>query len=112
MTSAGNMRDRVTVQRQTAATDDYGNARSAPWVPILTVWADMMERPGAERIASGAIEASRMATVRVRRSDAAAAVTAADRLVARGQVWNIRSIAAIGKDRALIEWTVETGVAT
>lgn len=116
---AGNLRDRVTFQRCAAGDDGHGNVVIGPWADIepeagapLTVWADMLERLGGERLAAGAIEAPRMATIRVRRSAIISTITEADRIIARGMAWNIRSIAAVGRDREAIEFSCEAGTVT
>lgn len=108
---AGRMRDRVTFRRRAATDDGYGNVQSGAWADLLTVWADMLERLGGERLAAGALEAPRMATVRVRRSTETEGVTEADMLRARGQDWAILSIAAVGRDNALLEMTCQAQVA-
>ena len=107
---SGDLRDRVTIQRATTADDGFGNTISG-WSDLLTVWANVRETPGKEIVAAGRIEASRTATIRVRASSQSRGVTAADRLQARGQVWNIRSVAAVGDGRELIEFLCEAGVA-
>lgn len=112
MAAAGKLRDRITIQRATAEDDGYGNVTAGPWADLMTVWADVMERPGGEKIASGALESSRMATIRVRRTSAVMGVRDADRVQARGVDWNIRSIAAVARNNDLIEFLCEAGVAT
>ena len=107
---AGDLRDRVTIQRAATADDGFGNTISG-WSDLLTVWANIRETPGKEAVAAGRIEASRTATIRVRASSQSRNVTAADRVHARGQVWNIRSVAAVGDGRELIEFLCEAGVA-
>lgn len=110
---AGKLRDRVTFQRQASETDDYGNVRGAfENLPNGTVWADVRETPGKERVEAGAVEAMRTATIRVRHSSFTAGITPADRVVARGEIWNIRSATLIGRRPEIVEFLCETGVAT
>ncbi len=109
--TAGRLRDRITVQRLVAGADDYGNAVNG-WADHLTLWADMLEGLGREAVAAGRIESAKTATIRVRRSVDALGITAADRIVARGVAWNIRSIVAVGRSNELIEMLCEAGVAT
>lgn len=106
---AGDLRDRITIQRATSGDDGYGNV-IASWADLATIWANIRETPGKETVAAGRIEASRTATIRVRASSLSRSISAADRVVARGQVWNIRSVIEI--DRATLELLVEAGVAT
>ena len=107
---AGDLRDRVTVQRATQGDDGFGNTISG-WTDLLTIWASVRETPGKEVVAAGRVEASRTATIRVRVSSLSRGVTAADRVRARGQIWNIRSVSAVGDGRELIEFLCEAGVA-
>ena len=108
---SGDLRDRVTVQRATAGDDGFGNVITG-WADLSTVWANVRETPGKEVVAAGRLEASRTATIRVRASSLSRTITAADRVVARGQVWNIRSVAALDDGKELIELLCEVGVAT
>lgn len=110
MVRAGDLRDRITIQRLVAGADDYGNQVDA-WADHLTVWADMREMLGRETVSAGRIESARTATIRVRRSIDTLGITAADRVMARGAVWNIRSIVAIGRTNELLEMLCEAGVA-
>ncbi|WP_226782750.1 phage head closure protein [Oceaniglobus trochenteri] len=112
MARGGSFRDRVTVQRQLESVDAYGNVRG-DWADLGAFWADVRVVPGRERIASGAVEATATATLRLRVSTAARAITAADRFLCRGEVWNIRNEPVVmGARRELIEFTCETGGAT
>lgn len=108
---AGKLDQRITFQRATTGEDGFGNTITG-WTDLITVWANVRETPGKEIVAAGRIEASRTATIRVRASSQSRAVTAADRVIARGQIWNIRSVPAVGDGREMIEFLVEAGVAT
>ncbi|WP_223639217.1 phage head closure protein [Rhodobacter sp. TJ_12] len=106
---------RITIQRATSGDDGYGNVTTgwadmevAPGVP-MKLWADIRETPGKEVVAAGRLEASRTATICVRASSRSRTITAADRIIARGQVWNIRSICAVADGRELIEMLCEAG---
>lgn len=107
---AGDLRDRITVQRVTQGDDEYGNPITG-WVDLLTISADVLEAPGREAIAAGRPEAQRSATIRVRRSPATLAVTEEDRLLCRGRLWNIRSIGAVSRNNMMLEFVCEVGVA-
>ena len=107
---AGDLRDRVTFQRLVSGNDGYGNVVTS-WSDHLTVWADVLETLGRERIAAGRIEAARTATIRVRRSSDSRQLTEADRVSCRGMIWNIRSIAAVGRMNESLEMLCEVGVA-
>ena len=107
---AGRLRDRITVQRVVSGDDGYGNTVES-WAALITIWADVLEQLGREKLASGRPEASRAATIRVRTSTQSLGITAADRIQARDAVWNILSISAVSQDRNLLELLCETGVA-
>jgi SPP1 family predicted phage head-tail adaptor len=109
--TAGQMRERVTFQRQTGGSDIYGNVVTG-WADHLTVWADIRETLGKERVDAGRIEASATATVRIRASNATRALTEADRMIGRGVTWNIRSIVEVGNNRAMLDVLCEKGVAS
>lgn len=127
MASAGKLRERVTFQRKTSPdrttpsdqTDPFGNPidgfgnSTGEFADHLTVWADIRETTGKEMVASGAVESTRTATIRVRYSQATEGIVAADRLVARGAIWNIRSgPVRIGRKAVVLEFLCEAGVAT
>lgn len=109
--TAGKMRERVTFQRVTTGDDGYGNVVTG-WVDHLTVWADMRETTGKERVDAGRVEDSNTATLRIRASAASRALTAADRVTARGETWNIRSIVETSNKRRMLDVLIERGVAT
>ena len=108
---SGQLRERIIIERQSEAPDEYGNV-TGEWADQMTVWADIRETTGKEKVEAGRVEASRMATIRVRRSSQTAAITEADRVQARGVAWNIRSIAQITAKGAMLEMLCEAGAAT
>jgi len=107
---SGRLRDYITVERGVAGSDGYGNTTTS-WVALVNLWADMRETPGKERVEAGRLEAARTATIRVRFDPATADLTEADRIVARGETWNIRSIGQLDRQGAMLEILCETGVA-
>ncbi len=111
MQGAGNLNQIVTFQRAVPWADDYGNTVNA-WADHLSVWADVRETTGKERVDAGRVAEARTATVRIRRSLASLGLTTADRMTYNGGIWNIRSIAEVGRDRAMLDLLVEIGVAS
>lgn len=109
--SAGKLNERVVFGRLVGGVDAYGNPASEWDDDYLTVWADVLETPGREALAAGRVEASRTATMRVRRSPDSLALTEADRVSCRGRVWNIRSIGDVSRNREMLEFVIEVGVA-
>lgn len=108
MNGAGRFRHRVTFNRQTQIDDGYGNV-TGEFAPLFTVWGNVRETTGKERVAAGAVENNRTATIRVRKSTQTAGLTEADQAVARGETWNIRGIANVGIDDAMLDILVEAG---
>lgn len=105
---AGRLRHKIVFERQEEITDDYGNVKG-DWEELLTVWGNLRETTGRERLAAGAIESTRPATLRIRVSTASRFITEADRFVARGSVWNIRSIAFSESSDTFYDILAETG---
>lgn len=108
--SAGKLRDRVAFERPNDTPDDYGNV-STGWTNVTTIWGDVREASGKEKVENGAVQSLRMATVRVRKTTTTSGLTEADRAVFRGQTWNIRSIAQIGRKGSMLDLLCEAGVA-
>lgn len=106
----GRLNTRIVVERPVPGDDGYGNV-VAGWSWLVTLWGDMREASGKEVVAAGREDAPRSAMVIIRRSAVTAGITEADRIVARGAVWNIRTIRAVGNEGALLELHCETGVA-
>lgn len=119
MSRAGRYRDRVALERKAApdgasadenGLDRYGNPVSTEWSEVFTLWGNLREATGKERLAAGRLEAPATATLRVRRSENALLITAEDRVRARGHVWAITA-APIDPDgrRQDLEFTLERG---
>lgn len=114
MVKAGLMRERVVFQRLTeGAVDDYGNPYTG-WAAITngTRWADLREQKGKERISGGALQDRAMATLRVRADSITSAITAADRVIARGITWAIKDAMQVDAKNTLVEFVIEKGVAS
>lgn len=96
-TGAGARDQRVTFQRRSVTTDSMG-VEVPSWADLEPAWAKVLYGTGAERREAGALSAAQTATFRVRSTSALRSVTSADQIVHRnGQVWNITSIALIGR---------------
>lgn len=105
------LRRRVEFQRLDQTSDEYGNVTAGTWAPITTVWGELRETRGRERVLAGALDAPMSGVLRVRRSTQTAAITEADRAVIDGEEWNIRGRRDPDGRRAWIEFDVERGVA-
>lgn len=112
MVKAGLLRERVTFQRLTeGAVDDYGNVYSG-WSDLATRSADLREQKGRERITGGALQDKALATLRVRSDSTTSAITAADRVLARGITWAIKDVMQVDAKDTLIDFVLEKGVAS
>lgn len=103
----GKLRDRVTflgVMPAAGATqfDDYGNEIPAS-SGDLTVWANVRETPGKEKLEAGRLEDQRTATIRVRASSDSRRITAGHQATARGNTWDVKSVAALDDGRQWID---------
>ena len=105
---AGRLRHRVTFQRQAQVPDKYGNIAQG-WTDHLTVWGNLRETTGKERIASGATENIRTATLRVRVSTDSNGLTEADRVIGRGETWDIKGIAHADDKGAMFDMLLQAG---
>jgi|TARA_R110000796_G_scaffold115588_1_gene227698 head-tail adaptor len=112
MARAGLFRDRVTFQRLDSGTvDAYGNVYTG-WANLATRSADLRERTGKEAIEGGALADVSLATMRCRADSVTSAVTAADRVVARGITWAIKNCTQVDAKDTLVEFILEKGVAS
>jgi SPP1 family predicted phage head-tail adaptor len=89
MISAGRLRHRVRIDRLTVTLDSDDGVQTEEWAEVATVPADIQPLSGRELIAADAMDAKSTARIIVRyRPD----LTAADRLVHRGTVYNIDAV--------------------
>ena len=88
MTSAGQLRDRIKIQKR-GGTDEWGNPNPDGWTDHVSVWANVRHQSGSESIRSGADTSIVRASIRIRwRSD----VTAAMRVIHMGAVYEIEAV--------------------
>jgi SPP1 family predicted phage head-tail adaptor len=110
MARAGQMRDRITLQRETEVSDG-GGGYELGWFTVATVWGQLMPERGNERVENGRMEASVGAVLRIRYSSDVAEVSAGWRAVVDGEEYNIRSVTQPDRRNRIIEMTVDRGVA-
>lgn len=106
----GNLDQRITFQRFSVTPDGIGGTTEA-WADIATsptVWAKVTPRIGKEAMVEGRMNASAMATFTIRyRED----ITELDRLIWRGEAWNIRRVMRVSQRGLYLEIDAERGVA-
>jgi len=111
MARSGLFRDRVTFQRMASATDVYGNT-TGDWSNYVSRSAHIIERIGQDDVEGGALQDVAVASLRVRADDTIRAITSADRVIARGVTWAIRSIMQVSSRGDILEMRIEKGVAS
>lgn len=112
MVKAGQYRERAEFQRLSeGAVDAYGNVYT-DWKTLATRWADMREQTGKEDIQGGVLSDVGRATMRVRSDSTTNGVTAADRVLIRGNTWAIKDVIQVDRKATMLEFKLERGVAS
>ncbi len=89
MMQAGQLRDRITIQRKTQGTDSWGAPLPEAWEDYASVWANIRFLSGTESIKAGADVSVVRASIRIRwRQD----VTAGMRVLHAGAVYDIEAV--------------------
>ncbi|MEH6522574.1 phage head closure protein [Sulfitobacter sp.] len=105
---AGALRHQVKFRRRGSQVDDLGNP-VGQFEDLFTVWGNVRETTGKERVAAGSVENLRTATIRIRKSPQTSGITEADQAVTRNEEWNILGIANVGHDDAMLDMLVQAG---
>ena len=111
MARAGLLRDRVTFQRLDAGSDEYGNEYNN-WSDLATRSAELTEKTGQRQVEGGALQDVARATLLCRSDSTTAAITAADRVIARGITWSIQTATQADAKGEMREFVLEKGVAS
>lgn len=110
MTRAGEADQRITFQRFAKTADGIGGLVQA-WANVPqtpTVWAKVTPRLGGESMENGRVAATSVATFTVRyRED----VAETDRILWRGEPWNIRRVMRRSERGQWLDIDAERGVA-
>ncbi len=109
MSKLSDLDQRITFQRFSEAADGIGGVERA-WANLTatpTVWAKVTPRIGKEAMDGGRMNASAMATFTVRYRDD---ITELDRLLWRGEAWNIRRVMRVTQRNLYLEIDAERGV--
>ena len=104
----GELDQRVQIQQQTR-TPDGGGGYVEGWSTTATVWAQVRPLSGRERDQAQQQEADVRYRVRIRYRSG---VTAAERIVWRGQAMQIRSVLEAGPRPLYLDLDCEAGPAT
>lgn len=95
---AGRLRDRITIERATVTTDDYGGEAST-WAELVTLSAQVSNGTGQERREAAQESATVAATFRVRHSGITEGITTTDRIRFDGAAWDIVSNVRVPNER-------------
>jgi len=106
-TGAGELNQRVRVERVTSVPDEGGGSAEA-WVEVAHVWAKVWPVSGGERAAAQQVQAAAMVRVKIRRRTD---VSADMRVIWQGRAHNIRHVADAGPSEPFLTLDCESGVA-
>lgn len=109
--SIGQLRKRCYFERQKKRVDDGGGGYEPVWLPAMTVWGAVVPYGGAERLAAGRLEASSLATLRIRSSAEARSIDESYRVTVDDVPYQIRGIANPDSRNRFLEIQIEGGVA-
>lgn len=93
---AGQLDQRVTVERLSGGVDELGQPLPDTWAPLFTCWAAVEPLAGREYLAAAALLSEVTARVRMRYRPG---ITAADRVIHDGKVYGITSVADVHSSR-------------
>lgn len=86
---AGQLRDRITIQRKTAGTDAWGAPLPEAWADYASLWSNIRHLSGTESIKAGADVSVVRASIRIRwRTD----ITAGMRVLHGAAVYDIEAV--------------------
>jgi SPP1 family predicted phage head-tail adaptor len=87
--NAGKLDRRITLEHVTRAPDAFSTAGAETWVEIGKVWASKKEMSNGEKWRAAAAESEATHLFTVRYSSTTAAMTAADRIICDGKIFNL-----------------------
>jgi len=93
--AAGDLRERVTLQRGTS-TINSGGEEILAWVDLDTVFASWRRATARETLAAAELSASVSDVFEVRKSNSIATLGPRDRLIWRGRTYDIANVERIG----------------
>jgi head-tail adaptor len=106
------LRDRFTIQRDTATADWTGHPAAPNWQDLFTAWGGIQFMRGGEAVLAARLNARQPAILTIRNSAQARGILPSDRAVNAntGEIFNIRENPREAKDnRDFLEMLVEAG---
>ena len=101
----GRLWHKLQFQRIDGTTNQYGDI-SGDFVDLFATRGNVRETTGKERIAAGSVENVRTATIRLRKNSKTETLREADRVIARGETWDILGIANVDDQGAMLDLAV------
>jgi head-tail adaptor len=102
------LRHRVQFKRRSDSVDEYGNVKG-DFEDLFSVWGNVRETTGKERVDSGSVATIRTATIRVRKSIQTQGLTGADQAVSRGETWNLSAPSNVLDNDAFLDILATAG---
>lgn len=103
---AGDLRNQVSLQRKQNNSDGAGGS-IITWLEYATPWCKITPKTGGEKLYLGRLDAQGLSSVTMRyRAD----IVASDKLVFKGQEFQIRSIINVEERNKYTELLIERGV--
>lgn len=111
MARIGGMRKRCYFSKPAKRVEDGGGGSPKAWLNALTVWGELIPQTGQERVAAGRLEASGIATLRIRSSSDARTIDESYKVTVDDVDYQIRGIDNPDQRNRFLEMLVEVGVA-
>lgn len=86
---AGNLDQRVTLERMQGGQDELGQPLPDEWAPLGACWAAVLPLQGREYIAAQAVQSDVTTRIVIRYRPG---ITAADRVIHEGRIYNITAV--------------------
>ena len=93
---AGDLTERIVIERRTGATNDWGEPLPDSWLPIVQTWAAVTPLVGREYLAAQAAMSEVKVKIIMRYRPG---ITPADRVSHGGQVYGIEAVIDVHSSR-------------
>jgi len=108
---SGRLRNLCIFEAQADGDDGYGNPKSG-WTEKCRAWGRILEQTGREALEAGRLEGQSTARLWVRANSDTRLITAADRVVARGKTWQVKTPPSEADKNNELEFVLVSGTAS
>lgn len=107
------LRHRIAFECRPVRSDGYGNKEGAGFETVFIIMAAIEARLGGEQVIASRLAGTQPVTIGIRQSNATKMITTdwRARVIATGEIYNIRSIVDADDDRMYFDLLCEKGVA-